>query len=96
MNAEVNSGNRKAVLASNYRTVEFRILSLTSFLRIFRVSSFKRFSCLCLAGLMFAETSSSAYRNLASLADPLLARHATFSSRVELLEKTRLERKVAP
>ena len=59
---------------------------------------------------MFAETSSSACRGVASLVDALLARHVIFPSQreepkerlrgrlieVELLENIRPERKVAP
>ena len=66
-----------------------------------------RFSCL---RLMFAETSSSDYRSVASLADSLLARHAIFPPQreepkerlrgrlieVEILENVRPERKVSP
>ena len=85
--------------------MEFRILSVTSFPRIFTVSSFKGFHvCVC------AETSSSTYRSVASLVDALLARHAIFPLQreepkecqkgrlieVELLENIHPERKVAP
>ena len=59
---------------------------------------------------MFAETSSFAYRSVASVADALLARHAIFPPQrdgpkerlrgrligVELLENICPERKVAP
>ena len=59
---------------------------------------------------MFAETSSSAYRSVASLVDVLLARHAIFPPQqeepkehlrgklfeVKLMENIRPERKVAP
>ena len=59
---------------------------------------------------MFAETSSSTFRSVASLADALLARHAFFPPQrnepkerlrgklieVELLENISRERKVAP
>ena len=61
---------------------------------------------------MFAETSNSAYRSVASLVDALLARHAIFPLQqadepkeclrgtrlieVELLENVRPKRKVAP
>ena len=82
--------------------MEFRILSVTSFPRIFTVSSFK--------GFHVAETSSSAYRSVASLVCTLLARHAIFPPQREepkerlrgrlievgLLENIRPEGKVAP
>ena len=59
---------------------------------------------------MFAETSSSAYKSVASLVDALLARHSIFPPQreeakerlrgrlieVELLENIRPERKAAP
>ena len=55
---------------------------------------------------MFAETSSSTDRSVASLVDALLARHAIFPPQreepkerlieVELLKNIRPERKVAP
>ena len=59
---------------------------------------------------MFAETSSCAYRNVASLVDALLVRHAIFPPKreepkerlqrrlieIELLEDIRPGRKVAP
>ena len=60
--------------------------------------------------LRFVETSSCAYRSVASLVDDLLARHTIFPPQreepkerlrgkltsVELLENIRPERKVAP